>query len=588
VVKLYDLRLEKQITQWHAHANTIREQPDWNHHAIVFAPDGSTIITAGSDAAVRFWQLGTNVALVHESMGLGDGVVRLAISPDGSTLAGQCFSEIVYLWRLRPGAAIGPVEIPCPGFALPGGIAFSPDGGKLLVGWGYNPISQYDLSIPDRPRQLPPLPDTNPFFAFSPDGRWLVCLGPNRHIIRRWSWPSGQALPEIVVEGGSVDSLAISADSQQLAAGLMGGQIDVWSLTNRGAQVATILQGHEQSAVKVAFGQGTAGPELISASTDKTIRTWNAAAPRSKERVLQLEAPVLAVAVSPDGENLATVTRVFPGPNQKDPPKPFLLRLRDRELRPRGTAIPFGGNGLDPKAVFSPDGKLLGVTDSGKLELYEVPSLTLKARPGTRGLVFAPNGTLLYLDKRGIIQRSSLDSSEKVVVAGKGDLQELALSPDGHTLAGSEPYGARIWRWDLRDGRSLGQPLVGHTARIPSIEFSRDGQILVSAGWDGRLAFWDVARSQPLRLRRAHNGEITTAVLSPDGTTVATGGGDSSVRLWNLARREEIAVLRGHTATVNSVAFSKDGRWLASASDDGTVRFWDASLQSDFKVGGTP
>jgi WD40 repeat protein len=397
-----------------------------------------------------------------------------------------------------------------------------------------------------------------------------------------------QALPEIVVEGGSVNSLAISADSQQPAAGLMGGQIDVWSLTNRGAQVATILQGHEEPVVKVAFGQGTAGPELISASFDKTIRTWNAAAARSKERVWQLEAPVLAVAVSPDGENLATVTRVFPGPNQKDPLKPFLLRLWDREFGPRGPGIPFGGNGLDPKAVFSPDGKLLGFTDSGKLELYEVPSLTLKARPGTRGLVYTPKGQLLYLDKRGIIQRSSLDSPEKVIVAGKGDLQELALSQDGHTLAGSEQYGARIWRWDLRDGRSLGPPLEGHTSRIPALEFARDGRTLVSAGWDGRLGFWDVPRGQRLGFLRGHNGEIRSAVLSPDGRTVATGGDDSTVRLWNLARREEIAVLRGHTATVNSVAFSKDGRWLASASDDGTVRFWDASSPSDLKAGKTP
>jgi predicted Ser/Thr protein kinase len=243
LVTLYDLRLEKQITQWHAHANTIRDQPDWNHHTIVFTPDGSTIITAGEDAAVRFWQLGTNVALVHQSIGLGKPVFRLAISPDGSTLAGQCFSENVYLWRLTPGAAIEPAEIQCPGFALPGGIAFSPDGGKLLIGWGFKPIIQYDLSIPDRPRPLPPLRDTFPFFVFSPDGRWLVSQGPNRQIIRRWSWPSLQALPEILVEGGSVDSLAISADSQQLAAGLMGAGRFVlshssWSKRWRGGRLA--------------------------------------------------------------------------------------------------------------------------------------------------------------------------------------------------------------------------------------------------------------------------------------------------------------------------------------------------------------
>jgi WD40 repeat protein len=368
----------------------------------------------------------------------------------------------------------------------------------------------------------------------------------------------------------------------------MGGQIDVWSLTNRGAQVATILQGHEESALKVEFGKGTAGPELISGSSDKTIRIWNPAAARRKERVLRLGRPIVAVAVSPDGENLATVVRASIPPDQKTPLKPFLLRLWDRELRPRDPVIPFGGEGLDPKAAFSPDGKLIGVTDFGKLEFYEVPSLALKARAGTRGLVYAPYGTLLYLDKRGIVQRSSLDSPEKVIVAGKGDLQELALSPDGYTLVGSEPYGALIWRWDLRNGRSLGALPAFHTARIPSLEFSLDGRTLVSAGWDGRLGFWDVSRGQLLRRWRGHDNEITTSALSPDGSTVATGGGDSTVRLWNLARREEIAVLRGHTATVNSVAFSKDGRWLASASDDGTVRFWDAPSFSELEVGGTP
>src|SRR5262249_40650170 len=190
--------------------------------------------------------------------------------------------------------------------------------------------------------------------------------------------------------------------------------------------------------------------------------------------------------------------------------------------------------------------KLLAVTDYSPLQFYKVPSLELVKTAGSRGPVFATNGSwLAYIGNKGIIKRESLDAPEQVLVPGGTNLQQLALSPDGRIVASSEWSGAKIWFWDARDGHSLGRPLSGHTLRIVALAFTPDSRTLVSCGWDGQLGIWDVRGRTNLAFLRGHNNSFNQAVLSPDGSTIATGGDDSLVRLWNVARRQEIAVLQG-------------------------------------------
>jgi WD40 repeat protein len=327
----------------------------------------------------------------------------------------------------------------------------------------------------------------------------------------------------------------------------------------------------------VAFWQSSNGVKLISASCDKTVRLWEPAVARCQEIVLPLRTPALAVAISPDGFWLATVVRTWVAPSEKTPRAPFELQLWDFQTRLLRKAIPFGGENLSPVIGFSPDSKLLAVTDYDPLQFYKVPSLELEQTAGRRGQVFASHDTwVAYIGQKGIIKRQSLEAHEQVLVPGRGDLQQLALSPDDRIVAGSEQAGAKIWLWDARDGHLLRPPLSGHTERIVALNFTPDGRTLVSCGWDGRLVIWDVKSGANLTVLRGHNNSFFQLVLSPDGSTIATGGDDSVVRLWNVARRQEVAVLQGHADNVNSLAFSQDGQWLASASDDGTIRLWRA------------
>jgi WD40 repeat protein len=399
------------------------------------------------------------------------------------------------------------------------------------------------------------------------------------------SWPDLSPLPELEVKGGSVDAFTVSPDSRLLVAGLYGGAINIWDLTNREPQAASVLLA-EEHIVGVGFVQSSNQTKLTSISSDKTVRLWDTLG-ENKEPVLRLGTPALAVGISPDSSYLATVVRTPTAPNGKTESGSFTLQLRDLKTSRQISSTTFGGVGLNPRIFFAPNGQEVAVTDFGRLEFYKLPSLELEASHGERGLVYAPDGSwLAYLTERGVIKRTSLNAPEKVLVPHRGNLQQLAVSPDGRTLVGCEQFGAKIFFWDTRDGHQLGPPLSGHTLRIIGLSVCADGKTLVSAGWDGRLGIWDMSHRQNRAFLRGHNNCFNQAVVSPDGGTIATCGDDSAVRLWNVACRQEIAVLEGHSDLLNDVAFSADGRWLASASNDGTVRLWHAPLMPEIEVEG--
>jgi WD40 repeat protein len=573
VVQLWKPGERGEIAAWPAHANVLSFRPDWCRHAVVFSPDGTTLFTAGQDGAVRCWDLKSK-KLIHTVSHLPYAVNRLAIARDGKLLAGQGEGQRAYVWRWS-GTELELLESFEQDLWVPTGIGFSPDGKALLVGWVDQPIVRYDLEADD-PGVAHPIVGTTGPFVFSDDGKWLVTAGPGRHIVQRWTWPSLAPLPPLKVEGGVADSFAISPDSEWLAAGLLGGQLNLWSLGKREPQETRVLLGHEDVIGTVVFVRSDGGVNLVSISQDNTIRQWEPLGSRRERSVIRLGAPVLAVAISPNASFLAAVVRNKVTEGQQAPPKMYSIQLWDLKSHLPAVSVPFGGKGLNPRVRFSPDGQQLGVSDFAEQAVYQIPSLELISGVGERGLVYTPDRQwFAYIEDRTIIKRTSLESPETVFATNRLGLQALAVSADGGILAASTETGP-IQLYDTRTGAPFGHPMTNHTFRAPALAFTPDGSTLVSGGWDGRLGIWDVRNQRKLAFLRGHNNSINSAVISPDGGTIATCGDDSTVRLWSVTQRQEIALLQGHTATINDVAFSTDGEWLASASDDETVRLWHA------------
>jgi len=131
--------------------------------------------------------------------------------------------------------------------------------------------------------------------------------------------------------------------------------------------------------------------------------------------------------------------------------------------------------------------------------------------------------------------------------------------------------------------------LAEFTRWVIAADYSRDGQMLVTAGGDsllyrpGDVVLWKVADGSRIGDCVGHPTAVWSARLSPDGTLLATSGYDGSVKVWDIASRQVKHDLKKHAGWVRAVAFTADGARLASAGEDGTVVLWDPSAGTEVR-----
>ena len=131
-----------------------------------------------------------------------------------------------------------------------------------------------------------------------------------------------------------------------------------------------------------------------------------------------------------------------------------------------------------------------------------------------------------------------------------------------------------VQRWEMDSGART--RLAGHRSWVRSLAFAGDGDVLLTAGYEGRLNWWHGADESPKPFRsvQAHQGWIRAIAVSGDGTLIATVGNDKFVRLWSTDRGELIHELAGHQDHVYNVAFDPSGEWVVSADLKLVVRQW--------------
>ena len=114
---------------------------------------------------------------------------------------------------------------------------------------------------------------------------------------------------------------------------------------------------------------------------------------------------------------------------------------------------------------------------------------------------------------------------------------------------------------------------------VTSLAYSPDGKMLFAA-FEGDIGIlWTFKNPQIHTLFRGHSGFISDVQFSADGNQLLTSGWDQKVILWDITGRK-IKELLGHKSRVHYISFLS-GDFAVSADEDGRINYWYIGTLAD-------
>jgi WD40 repeat protein len=269
--------------------------------ALQFSADGKLLVSASWDKTARVWEVASGREVCRFG-GHKEGASAVAISADCRLAASGDMKRNTVLWDALTGKEIHRTS---DNENTVFWLRFSADGKRLIWSAGKK-VRVWDVANWREERQIGMGDGVRPV-VLAPDGRTLAA-GCENGAIKIHNIDDGSLVKTLEGHSKMVFGLAYSADGRRLLSGAGDGEARLWDVES-GATLHAV-KAPDHWVRPVVFLQG--GKQFTAAGQDGTVWIWNCESGQ-QEGQLQVSARsdlwVMAMAVSPDGQTLATAGR---------------------------------------------------------------------------------------------------------------------------------------------------------------------------------------------------------------------------------------------------------------------------------------
>ncbi|KAK5656111.1 hypothetical protein OQA88_4871 [Cercophora sp. LCS_1] len=478
-----------------------------------------------------------------------------------------------------------------------GNLLFSPDGTHLFSPVGnrvtvFNLVDNNSYTLPFSHRKnisrIGLTPQGNLLLSVDEDGQAILTSVQRRVVLYHFSFKS------------AVTALSFSPSGRHFVVGL-GRKIEVWHVPSTpdsnaegDLEFAPFVRHHThtQHFDDVRHIEWSSDSRFfLSAAKDLTARIWSLDAEEGfTPTVLSGHRQgVVGVWFSKDQETIYTVSKdgaVFEWQYTAKPEE----EMRDEDDSDERWRITkrhfFMQNSATLRcAAFHPESNLLVAGFSnGLFGLYEMPDFnmihTLSISQNEIDFVtINKSGEWLAFGASKLGQLLVWEwQSESYILKQQGHfdaMNALEYSPDGQRIVTTADDG-KTKVWDVESGFCI-VTFTEHTSGVTACEFAKKGSVLFTASLDGSIRAWDLIRYRNFRTFTAPERlSFSCLAVDPSGEVVAAGSVDSfDVHIWSVQTGQLLDRLSGHEGPVSSLAFAPNGGLLVSGSWDRTARIWN-------------
>jgi serine/threonine protein kinase/WD40 repeat protein len=534
-------------------------RPDVAHAswALAFSPDGHTLLTAGKEEYLKFWDVKMGRLRNWHASKKADGVFL----PDGRVAAlgeGGPAGRTIEIVDTATGRSVQTLSVNC------ASLAASANGRWLAILSGRQDVAVWDASNLTEVARFRTTAPVHGRLAISADGRRVAAAASDGELVRihdaalAWRQSAADRL------GSQVRSLAFSPDGNQLAIGMRDSTVRLHDATG-GAVGSTELRrytGHHAEVSAVAWGPGG---ELVSASEDGTVRVWNLAQAPREERMLRR---FTGFVVSPDEALFAGVA---------EGNRIVLWDGRTREPRALNEREGFKPLGFRPEESALLVSQRLNETQAS-IELWRLAdgaTLRTMTLDGGRHMLASPRGDRLILWSKGeavVYDVANGAELARFIEGRQGFQADSAAVFDGERfIVRTFPVGVTVW--EVAAGRRVAVLRMPDGTHSDAIAATPDGALAVTGDNDSFIRVWNARDGRLLHKLAGHSGGLKALTVSPDGRTLASFGDDLVLKLWSLPTGRELMTM-SRSIGISRLRFLPDGRAILWADPRRGAHVW--------------